>query len=261
LIDNKQKLQEAINKALDYHKKTAQLSKWRSQIELMEQSGLSKEDLILLAEAKAGNKAAIAKLAVNTNTDLYEISEEDAEQFKPTQHYPDEVEIAINDVIEEIESKPEVANQFAQFIPDMPDDFKQMLNSNPQVLKGFAEDIELGIAQVVYPQAVAHQAMYGGDFISNYKKVGMMLAQQGQLPQIGQPPAPSYVTEQPQANAQQPQQPNISPREKELRNKAAATTRRQQSGGKSFLADAQSIWDMSDEDFDKLSAEDLKRLK
>ena len=254
LIDDPKKLQESINKALDYHKKTSELAKWREDIEVISQGGLTKDDLILLAEAKKGNKEALAALAGTTNIDLYDISEDDANNFQPTQHYPTATEIEVNQVAEEISSDPEVANTFAEFIPDMPNDFKELLNSNPQALRGFADDIRSGIAQKIYGEALASQAMYGGDFLSHYQATGQRLFAQ-QQPSVQQQ-AP-VQQEQPSV----PARPQISDRERNLREKATATTKRQQSGGKSFLADAKSIWDMSDEEFDNLSSADIAKLR
>jgi hypothetical protein len=254
-IDNKQKLQEAINKALDYHKKTAELAKWREDIEVISAGGLTKDDLILLAEAKKGSKEAIAALAQSSKVDLYEVTEEDAEKFVPTQHYPDATELEINAVAEEISSDPVVANQFAEFIPDMHNDFKQLLNTNPAALRGFVDDIRNGVAQKVYGEALAHQAMHGGDFLSHYQAIGRQMFSNGNV-------APQQPSAEPMAQeAQQPVAKTMSDRERDLRSKAAATTKRSQSSGKSFLADAKSIWDMSEEEFDNLSSADMQKLR
>ena len=252
-IDTPEKLQESINKSLDYHKKTSELAQWRENIEVMNQSGLTKDDLILLAEAKSGNKEALAALAGTANIDLYDVSEDDAANFQPTQHYPDATELEINSIADEISNDPQVANTFAEFIPDMPSDFKQLLNTNPQALRGFADDIRSGVAQKIYGEALASQAMHGGDFLSNYQATGQRMFN------VQQPSG----QQEPQAQIQQQQapKPQISDRERDLRNRAAATTNRQQSGGKSFLTDAKSIWDMGESEFDALSNADIAKLR
>ncbi len=255
-IDTPEKLQESINKSLDYHKKTAELSQWRGDIEIISQGGLTRDDLILLSEAKKGNKEALAALAGNGNIDLFEVSEEDAGNYAPTQHYATEQEIAVNEAAAEIENDPAVAEQFVQFIPDMPTDFKDLLNTNPEALRGFADDIRSGAAQKIYGEALSSQAMHGGDFLSHYQRVGQSMFGQRQ---------PGVPTPAPVDNAgieRQPdvQAPVVSDRERDLRSKAAATTQRQQSGGKTFLADANSIWDMDEADFDKLSPADLRKM-
>ncbi len=254
LIDTPEKLQESINKSLDYHKKTAELSQWRGNIELIEKGGLTRDDLILLAEAKQGNKEALAALAGQSNIDLFDVNEEDAQNFAPTQHYATEQEIAINDVAESIQNDPDVSDKFVQYIPDMPADFKDLLNTNPQALQGFADDIKSGVAEKIYGEALSSQAMYGGDFLAHYQNVGQRIFG-------GQQPAPQRA---PQNNQQgEPQaspEPQMDNRERTLREKATATTQRQNSGGKSFLADANSIWDMDEEAFDKLSPEDLRKM-
>ena len=255
LIDTPEKLQESINKSLDYHKKTAELSQWRGNIEVMTQGGLTRDDLILLSEAKKGNKEALAALAGSSNIDLYDVQNEDAENFAPTQHYATEQELEINMVAEEIQSDPVVSEQFVEYIPDMPADFKNLLNTNPQALRGFADDIRSGVAQKIYGEALSSQAMYGGDFLGHYQNVGQRVFANG-----GQPSAPAQAAPQQPSQQQEPQAPVMSDRERDLREKAAATTQRQNSGGKTFLADANSIWDMDEADFDKLSPEDLRKM-
>jgi len=256
LIDTPEKLQESINKSLDYHKKTAELSQWRGNIEVIQQGGLTRDDLILLSEAKKGNKDALAALAGQNNIDLFDVSEEDAQNFAPTDHYKTEQEIAINDVAEEIQNDPDVSEKFVGYIPDMPSDFKDLLNSNPQALKGFADDIKSGVAEKIYGEALSSQAMYGGDFLAHYQSVGQRIFG-GQ-----QPSAPAQVAPQntQQGEPQASPEPQMDNRERSLREKATATTQRQASGGKSFLADAESIWDMDEKDFDNLSPDDLRKM-
>ena len=254
VIDTPEKLQESINKSLDYHKKTAELSQWRGNIEVIEQGGLTRDDLILLSEAKKGNKEALAALAGQSDIDLFDVSEDDAQNFAPSQHYATEQEIAINDAAEEIQNDPVVSEQFVQYIPDMPNDFKELLNTDANALRGFADDIKTGVAQEIYGEALSAQAMYGGDFLTHYQSVGQRLFSGGK-----QPTAPAQQIER-QPEPQAKVEPQMDDRERTLREKAAATTQKQASGGKSFLADANSIWDMDESDFDKLSSEDLRKM-
>jgi len=258
LIDTPEKLQESINKSLDYHKKTAELSQWRGDIDIITKGGLTRDDLILLSEAKKGNKEALATLAGSGNIDLYDVQNEDAANFAPTQHYATEQELEINLAAEEIQNDPVVSEQFVEYIPDMPADFKNLLNTDPQALRGFADDIRTGVAQKIYGEALSSQAMYGGDFLAHYQSVGQRIFANG-----GQPSAPHVQQQAPNIHQGEPEarpEPQMSNRERDLREKATATTQRQKSGGKTFLADANSIWDMDEADFDKLSPEDLRKM-
>jgi hypothetical protein len=241
IIDNRQKLQESINKSLDYHKKTMELAQWRDQIGVIQSGELTKDDLILMAEAKRGNKEAIARMAQMANVDTFELDEDAAENYAPQREYMNAEQMEIQEVAQELLADEVVSPVMQEFSVDMPTDFKEQLSSSPQVLRAFAQDIRDGYAQKIYPQALANQAMYGGNFLEHYQKVGMDLFGQGQ-------------NQKPATPAQRP----ISDRERALRQKAAPPKRAAKQ--KSFLSDAQSIWDMPEEEFAKISNSDLKQL-
>jgi len=243
LINSRAKMQESANKALDYHKKTMELAEWREDIAILQSGEITKDDLILLAEAKRGNKDAIAKMAQNNNVDVFELDDEAAENYSPQREYMSTEQLEMNELATELLADPVVAPAMEQFSTDMPSDFREALSTNGTVLKGFAQDIRSGAAQAIYPHALAAQAMHGGDFISHYQQVGQqMYGQKQAAPQGRNPAAPAP-------------RPQVSERERDLRNKAAAPRPGQAS--KTFLNDAQSIWDMPDDEFDAMSNADV----
>ena len=246
LIDSRSKMQESANKALDYHKKTMELAKWREDISILQSGEITKDDLILLAEAKRGNKDAIAKMAQMNDVDVFELDDDAAQNYAPQREYASAEQLEMQTLASELLSDEVVAPAMEQFSADMPDDFRDALSTNSQVLSGFASDIRSGAAQAIYPHALAAQTMHGGDFITHYQKIGMQMY--------------SENNGQTQQNAPvQAQQPQVSERERSLRNKAAAP--RAQNQGKSFLGDAESIWDMPEEEFNALSNKDLAALR
>jgi hypothetical protein len=250
MIDSRAKMQESANKALDYHKKTMELARWRDDIAILQSGEITKDDLILMAEAKRGNKDAIAKMAQLNNVDVFELDEEAAENYAPQREYATGPQLEMQELAQELLADEVVAPAMESFSNDMPDDFREALSTNSAVLKGFAQDIRSGAAKEIYPHAVAAQAMHGGSFIQHYQQIGMKMFGQEQQPQAQPQAAPNEV---------EPQKRQVSERERNLRQKAFAPRGGQQS--KSFLNDAQSIWDMPEDEFDSLSNEDLAALK
>ncbi len=256
MIDSRAKMQESINKSLDYHKKTMELSGWRENIGIMESGEITKDDLIQLAEFKRGNTNAFAKMAQDNKVDVFELDDDAAENYAQQHEYMSEAQIEMQSIAQELLSDEVVAPAMERMSNDMPNDFREALSSNPQVLNGFAQDIRSGAADKIYPHALAAQAMHGGDFIQHYQHIGQQMFAQGQQNQ--QAPAqeqPNQVQEQPTGEQHQ-----VSDRERDLRNKASIS-KGSQGNNKSFLSDANSIWDMSDEEFSKIGNNDLANLR
>ncbi len=252
-IDSRAKMQESINKSLDYHKKTMELSGWRENIGIMESGEITKDDLIQLAEFKRGNTNAFAKMAQDNKVDVYDLDDNAAENYSQQHEYMSEAQIEMQSVAQELLSDEVVAPAMERMSADMPDDFREALSTNPQVLNGFAQDIRSGAAEKIYPHALAAQAMQGGDFITHYQNIGQqMFAQQRQAPAAQQS---SQAQEQPTGEQHQ-----VSDRERDLRNKASIS-RGSQGKPKTFLEDANSIWDMSDEEFAKIGNNDISNLR
>jgi len=246
-INSEKELIELAHKGFDYFKKTQELAKWRKDIGVIEDAGLGIEELQLLADVKNGDKEAIAALMNTYGYDPLEVEPEAGVGYKPqTPNLPD---FEIQDIVETIKSEPEHAQHFQQIASAVPDDFLNEVGSDPVKLAHFNDHIKRGLADKIVPEAMKAQALYGGKFMDHYTRIGQQLAAQDmQTPT----PSPTPASEPKVA----PQQKPLSDRERELRRKA--TTPKRGSKKVSFKADAESIWDMSDEEFAKLSASDLK---
>jgi hypothetical protein len=240
-VNDPKELVELAHKGFDYFKKTQELAKWRNDIKIIEEGGLSREELMLLKDIKSGNKEAVAKMMEVYGIDPLEVEPEKANAYQQTQ-IP-ETNYEVDSIIEEIQSEPEHAAHFSRVAQAVPDDFLNEVASDPIKLRHFNDHVKRGIADKVIPEALKAQMMYGGSFMEHYTRIGQQIMAS----------APS--TPEPRREVQQ--QPQLSNREKELRKKATATR-----GGskpkRSFLKDAESIWEMSEEEFLKLSAKDLQ---
>jgi len=206
--------------------------KFTEEKTIISQAGLSADDLKLIAEAKAGSKEAIALIAKRAGVDILDVENEMAESYKQQKEYyqPSEVDQVADEIL-----KDEVhASEFRRISGTLPQDFMQEITSNARDLKAFSNHIKNGIAQKVIPLAINSQIVNGGTFLENYNKVGFEMSQQ---------------TKQPE------QKREIGEREKELRKRASSG---RGNNHQSQSTSDKDIWDMSDEDFDKLDLSTLK---
>jgi len=206
--------------------------KYSEEKTIISQAGLSADDLKLIAEAKAGSKEAIALIAKKAGVDILDVENEMAESYKQQKEYHQQSEVDV--VADEILKDETHANEFRKISATLPNDFMDEITSNAKDLKAFSNHIRSGIAQKVIPLAINSQMVNGGTFLENYNKVGFALSQQKQEPE---------------------KKREVGEREKDLRKRASSG---KGNNHQSQSTSDQDIWDMSDEDFDKL---DLSKLK
>ena len=136
-------------------------------------------------------------------------------------------------------TRPKRAKEFNgmdyYFIDDS--EFKAKIMSNANDLKTFSEHIKNGLAQQIIPEAMKLVYTKGMNFSDAYVSVGLELTQTKQEPKK--------------------EERNLSDREKELRKKASESGNNQSNGGKKTLT-VDDIANMSDEEFEKLTPEDLE---
>lgn len=199
----------------------------------LEQAGLSAEDIALYIDAKNGDKNALAKIATLGKIDLLDVSEEDATAY--TKKFdivePNDAEIIAQSIVND----KQLFETFTRVTSGLPKHFIQAVTSNGKDLATFKEQIQSGLAQEIIPQALK-LTYQGVDFIDAYVRVGTKI-----------------MSERASNNTQQQQQPQdrtISDREKNLRKIANDKNSGSQKTNKNVEAD--DVWNMSDDDFEKL---------
>ena len=203
--------------------------------EIIKQGKITADDLKLLIDAKNGDAKAIAKLAANSNIDILEVEADDADKYVPT--FAPVIISDVEKVAREISADIEHANQFTKIASNLPQDFKAAIMSNANDLKTFSEHIKNGLAQQIIPEAMKLVYTKGMNFADAYVAVGIELTQTKQEPKK--------------------EERNLTDREKELRKKASESGNNQSNGGKKTLT-VDDIANMSDEEFEKLTPEDLE---
>lgn len=200
----------------------------------LEQAGLSAEDIALYIDAKNGDKNALAKIATLGKIDLLDVSEEDATAYTKKFNIvePNDAEIVAQSIVND----KQLFETFTRVTSGLPKHFIQAVTSNGKDLATFKEQIQSGLAQEIIPQALK-LTYQGVDFIDAYVRVGTKIMSE----------RASNANQQQQ---QQSQDRTISDREKNLRKIANDKNSGSQKTNKNVEAD--DVWNMSDEDFEKL---------
>lgn len=174
-------------KGFDYTSKTQSLAKQRDIVELAVEHGLTKEDLKILADAKSGNKEAMAMIASKGGIDPYDI--EEVGEYKPevsNRNYE------LEDIVQDIKSDMNNGSTIDTWITQLPDGAVDSFRTNPSVLKGLHIDAQKGIAQKVMPEVIKYMAMNpGADFVQAYAGIGQQIV--GQAQQTQEPEARRVV--------------------------------------------------------------------
>ena len=197
--------------------------------QIIEQGKLSQEDLALLIDAKSGNKFAIAKLAKDSNIDIYDISDDAASEYQQT--FQANIATEVDEVAQDIMEDVELHAKFKSVVANVPQEFATQIATSPDALRNFAKHVKSGLAQKVIPEAMKQQMLHGGSFMENYAKVGREMTESSKAPEKSK----TIRKENPRAE---------SLREKAKSQKGANKGTKTSSSG----AD---IWDLSDEDFKK----------
>ena len=163
-IDNIDELYQLASKGLDYTRKMQNIKPFRSAVELMQQQGLSVDDLNLLVDIKQGNKDALKAVIKDLNIDPYEDLTIDDEpvDYKPNNYAPDPKLIEVNEVIDSISSDPEFETT-NKVISDILDDMsKSKLLENPNLINLLHNDVKQGLFFEVEP-LVTKQKLINND--------------------------------------------------------------------------------------------------
>ncbi len=193
--------------------------------EMAEQGNLSTDDLTLLIDAKNGDANAIARLAevsgVNLNEDAM-AADEYQSNFQVQQ------ETDIDRVAGAIMKDEAHANAFRETVSRVPKSFAEQISSDAGMLQAFSNHIRSGLAEQAIAQATVQVAKDGGDFFQAYATAGRALAEAG-------------------SKTKNTEDRNMSDAEKNMRKRA----NQKGNSNKTKKSDANDIWDMSDEDFEK----------
>ena len=205
--------------------------------EIIKQGKLTAEDLKLLIDARNGDAKALARLAKISNIDILEVEADDADKYVP--QFAPQIVSDVERVAQRISQDTEHAEVFTRIASGLPLEFKTAIMSNAGDLETFSNHVRSGLAQQIIPEAMKLVYTKGISFNDAYVKVGIELT--------------SKKDETPET-----QDRTLTDREKELRKKASEQGNDKGNSGSKKTLTADDIANMSDEDFEKLTANDLK---
>ena len=197
--------------------------------QIIAQGDLSESDLALLIDAKNGNKAAIAKLAKQSNVDIYELDEDLADQY--SQDFKPSFMTEADEVAEDIIADEPLYTEFKKVVENVPQEFAEIIATDPKALKNFATHVKSGLAQKIIPEAIKAQMLQGGTFIENYARIGREITESEKSPEKSK-----TIRKK-------------DPRAEKL--KARAKNHKGSNKGTKTKVTGEDIWNMSSEDFSK----------
>ena len=161
-------------KGFDAEKKWQEAALNRPIKEVVDKYKLTAEQMTMLGDIVLNkNPEALALLAEQNGIDLF-----DAEK-KNYQPVVEEKNYALDDVIAEINQNEEIAQQMNEYVSSVPQSVKDVLTSQPEVLKGLNEEMLLGRGQKIMPEVIKQLAINPNhNFLDLYQGIGRRMFSQ-----------------------------------------------------------------------------------
>ena len=142
---------------------------------MLEQAGLTNDDIALLADIKSGDLAAAKKLLeLNKMTldDIDEVTEEYQKKFD----YKEQSET--EQLAEQIMADEAFSTTYKGELAKLPDDFVQNVHADATAMKHFMRHVRSGLTKELIPQATKKAAIENIPFAEAYATLGREMAKQ-----------------------------------------------------------------------------------
>lgn len=193
-------------KGLNYVKNMTELKPIKQLNALLNQHGITQEDLGLLIELKQKKPEAIAKIVKESGVDIYGLDVDEADKYVPNAPQAPHINEALEATLEELKVSSPVFNQTIQVVGNQWDDSsRNMIAEHPQLLRiidaQMADGTFAKIDSVVqYERALGR--LVGLSDLEAYVEV------ERRLQQVGSQPTPVVVASQKPVGTSQQQQVN-----------------------------------------------------
>ena len=137
-------------KAQDYTKKTQALKEYRRTIDIVQNAGISDNDLNLFADVLKGDKEAIATILKRTGVDALDLDVENV-NYAPKNYGRNDTELAIKDIVDEISADKEYAVTHHVLEKQWDSRSREKFIENPNMIKGLHIDIKSGLFDKLNP--------------------------------------------------------------------------------------------------------------
>ena len=167
---------QLAQQGLNYTQKTQELAKHRPIVDYVSKHNITQEDLHLLADLKSGNADALKSIAKQNGVDMYALDVDG--DYKPSEANRMSIPSEVDLVAESIMQDTETATKIQSLNQHIPDDFRNKLASDANMLRLYANDVKSGMAERILPEAVKLKAINpNADFLEIYSHVGMKIAE------------------------------------------------------------------------------------
>lgn len=233
----------------NYTKKMQAIAPMKKTFESLNKAKINEEDLNFLIDIHNGDKGAIKKLLQKHNVDSMDLDIEDT-NYVPHNNIVSDDDIAFSDVIRDLgEDLPKVQEIVSR---KWDESSRKAILSNPDILRKLGEEVQLGRFDAV--QAVLDEERTFG----RYKGVSDLDAYIDIVTKYVNYEAMKQQQQQYQLQQQSYQQnTNEASRSTNVSNKSKAAPTRAKTPRQSKAFTASDIFNMSEEDFAKLSINNL----
>lgn len=184
-LNNAQEVISLMQKGTDYTRKTQDLARYKKPLLMLEKAKLLDEDNVsFYIDLMNGNQEAIRKLLKDKNIDTFSLpSDEEPINYVPGPNTVSDIEIALDDTVRDIESKP-YGNSFINDVYRYDTRSKTYISQDPRIMEVLFQQKQSGVYDKIVTE-VERQKLIGNispntPFIDAYYSVGsMMLRQQG----------------------------------------------------------------------------------
>ena len=137
-------------KAQDYTKKTQALKEYRRTIDIVQNAGLSDNDLNLFADVLKGDKEAIATILKRTGVDALDLDVENV-NYAPKNYGRNDTELAIKDIVDDISADKEYVITHNILEKQWDSKSREKFIEDPNMIKGLHIDVKSGLYDKLNP--------------------------------------------------------------------------------------------------------------
>lgn len=238
-----------MQKGVNYTQKMQQIAPYRKVVETLKSNNIDTNELNFLIDLHNGNKDAIQSLLKRNKVDTMSM---DYDSDKPDNYIPNnnmvnDQQVAVSEILDDISDNK---SQIADIVYNKWDaESQKIIAEHPEYLRLLNEEINLGRFDTIQ-QALDQAKMFGRTSGMSDIMAYANLARAYEEVQQDQ-------ARQQYQNQQQLQQLQ---QEAQTKKKAAAPTRGQSRAAKRRMS-TEDIWNMSDEDFEKLKYTDIQAME
>lgn len=237
-----------MQRGANYNKKMSGMKPHLKVLKVLDKNGLlDPGKLDYLIDLNNKNPAAINKLIQESGIDPLAMDAEDSKNYVPTEHTVSDNEIALEQVLDDIQDTPTYGKTINLVSKQWDEPSKHIIGKDPEILRSINDHMSNGIFDVINSELNRQRALgkiNGLSDLEAYKQIGDILQAKGGFnhlfpEQLGQQPSKKIVT-----SKQKVEDPKLNQKRK------AASSSKGSPAQKKTPADFNPL-SLSDEEFEK----------